>query len=133
MSMPVVYVDRSEVREGRVENLKAAMHDLAALVEQRMPQLLKYGFYLNEDAAEMTVVAVHPDSASLELHLEAGASAFRNMGEFIVLQSIDVYGRPNEKVLDLLGQKADALGEGETPVVIHDQQAGFSRISTGVT
>ena len=40
------------------------------------PQLISYGVFINEEAARMTVVAVHPDSASLEFHMEIGGSGF---------------------------------------------------------
>ena len=42
----------------------------------REPQLITYGFYIDEDAAKMTVVAVHPDSAPLELHMDIGTKEF---------------------------------------------------------
>jgi hypothetical protein len=34
---PIVYVDTSEVRPGRLEELKAAMNDLARLVQANEP------------------------------------------------------------------------------------------------
>lgn len=104
------------------------MGEFSDFVERNMPRQLGYGFYLNDDETEMTVVAIHPDSASLEFHLDKGATAFRNMAEFIVLGTIEVYGRPSEKVLGQLRQKAVALGEGNGCVVIHECRAGFSPI-----
>jgi hypothetical protein len=38
MSQPIVYVDTSEVRPGRLEELKAAMNDLARFVQANEPQ-----------------------------------------------------------------------------------------------
>ena len=42
MSQPIVYVDRSEVRPGRLAELKVAMTDLARFVQANEPQLLAY-------------------------------------------------------------------------------------------
>ena len=42
MSQPIVYVDTSEVRPGRLEELKAAMNDLARFVQANEPQLIAY-------------------------------------------------------------------------------------------
>ena len=68
----IVYIDHSEIREGQLEGLQAGVRRLVDLIAAREPRLIAYGFHLDEDAARMTVTAVHPDSASLELHLEVG-------------------------------------------------------------
>ena len=73
----------------------------------------------------MWVVAVHPDSASLEFHLRIGGAEFRKVGEFINLRSIDVYGEPSEEVVGLLQQKAQMLGGGS--LAVHPRAAGFAR------
>ena len=40
MSQPIVYLDTSEVRPGRLAELKVAMNDLARFVQANEPQLL---------------------------------------------------------------------------------------------
>ena len=40
MAQPVVYLDTSEVRAGRLEELKTAMDDLARFVQANEPLLL---------------------------------------------------------------------------------------------
>lgn len=77
MHQPIVYIDTSVIREGRLEELEVAMKDLAAFVESNVPQLISYGFFVDEDRTQMTVVAVHPDSASLEYHMDVGVSEIR--------------------------------------------------------
>lgn len=125
MAQPIVYVDSSRIREGKLAELAAAMDGLARFVEAHMPRLLSYGFYLDEDRATMTVVAVHPDSASLEFHLDEGREAFRSFADLIELQRIEVYGAVSPAVLERLHQKAKMLGDAR--VVVHELQAGFSR------
>jgi hypothetical protein len=49
MSQPIVYVDTSEVRPGRLEGLKAAMNDLARFVQANEPHLLAYNVYFTGD------------------------------------------------------------------------------------
>lgn len=93
MAQPIVYIDTSAIREGRLEQLKAAMNRLATFVETNVPQLISYGFFLDESQAQMTVVAVHPDSASLEFHMDVGADEFRRFADFIDLLRIEVYGQ----------------------------------------
>lgn len=128
MTTPIVYIDHSDVRPGKLANVKDAISQLVAFVEEREPQLLSYGFYLDEDALAMTLVAVHPDSASLELHLEIGGPEFRKVGEFIDLQLIEVFGRPSAATLRRLHEKARMLGGAR--VVVRESSSGFSRISS---
>jgi hypothetical protein len=125
MSEPIVYVDVSEIRPGKLDLVRAGMKDLAAFVESREPQLISYEFYLNQAETRMTVVAVHPDAASLERHLELGGSEFRKFGELIELAQIDVYGPLSNRSMKQLHQKAQMLGRGI--VNVHRKQAGFAR------
>lgn len=128
MSEPVVYVDQSDVRTGKLTELKEAMAELAEFVESHEPQLLSYGFFLDEGEARMTVVAVHPDAASMEYHMDIGGLRFRKFAELLQLRSIDVYGQPSEKVVQQLREKAAMLGEGDG-LTVHRLHAGFTRFS----
>jgi hypothetical protein len=126
MAGPIVYVDRSEIKSSMLDDLRTAVSDLADFVQAHEPQLISYGVYLDEQASTMTVVAVHPDSASLGFHLRIGGPEFRKVGAFITLRLIEVFGDPNEDVLDQLNEKARVLGNAE--VVIRPRDAGFARI-----
>ena len=126
MGAPIVYLDRSDIRPGMVAELRQAVAHLVAFVEEREPQLLTYGFHIDEKRETMTLVAVHPDAGSLELHLRIGGPEFRKVGEFIVLRAIEVYGEPGDEVLRLLREKAEILGGAS--VTVHRQTEGFARI-----
>jgi hypothetical protein len=95
MSEPIVYIDTSEVRQGRLPEVKAAMNELAEFVDLNEPRLISCEFYLGENGTRMTVVAVHPDSASIEYHMEVAGPAFRKFADLIDLLRIDVYGPPD--------------------------------------
>src|ERR687895_875439 len=95
MSEQIVYIDRSEILDGKLEELKKGINELVDFVDAREPQLISYGFFINEEAARMTVIAVHPDSASLEYHLEIAGAEFRKLAGFIKLLTIEVYGQPS--------------------------------------
>ena len=69
------------------------------------------------------MVAIHPDSSSLELHMEIGRPAFRKFIELIDLRTIEVYGRPDDKVLKQLQQKVEMFG-GNGSVIVHQQHTG---------
>jgi hypothetical protein len=73
----------------------------------------------------MTVTAVHPDSGSLELHMEVGREEFRKLGDMITLRRIEVYGSISERAREMLEQKATMLGGSGVTVV--ERFAGFAR------
>jgi quinol monooxygenase YgiN len=127
MSNPLVYVDTSEVRDGAHAMLREAIKELVEFIDANEAQLLAYNVYLSDDGSEMTVVHVHADAASLEYHMEVAGAAFRPFADLVTLSSIHVYGRPSEKTLSMLHDKARLLG-GDS-VIVHDPHAGFSRFA----
>jgi len=131
-SEPIVYIDHSDIREGALDELKAGVQRLVDFIDAREPQLITYGFYIDDEAAKMTVVAVHPGSASLELHLDIGGAEFGKLAHLLTLTAIECYGRPSESSLDQLRRKAAALGDGGTVVSI-GRFAGFAHLTSGTT
>jgi hypothetical protein len=129
-SEPIVYIDHSDVREGSLEELRAGVRRLVDFIDAREPQLIAYGFYIDEAASKMTVVAVHPDSASLELHMDIGSAEFGKLAHLLTLTSIECYGGPSERALEQLRQKAASLGDGGTVVFIR-RTAGFAHLAPG--
>ena len=129
---PIAYIDHSDIREGSLEELKMGVRRLVDYIDAREPQLITYGFYIDEDAAKMTVVAVHPDSASLELHMEIGSKEFAKLAHLLTLTAIECYGRPSERALGQLRHKAATMGDGGTVVSI-GRFAGFTHLASVTT
>jgi len=65
-----VYVDASQVREGKLPELKAAMKELAEFVEANEPRLASYSVYFSEDGRRVSIIHVSPDTAALETHMD---------------------------------------------------------------
>jgi hypothetical protein len=125
----IVYVDTSDVREGALEELKPAMKELVDFVEANEPRIIAYSVYLNDDGTRMTVVNVHPDSESLEYHLEVVGPVVRQLADLVSLTSINIYGEPSEKVLRQSHEKARVLGRDA--VSVDSLHAGFTRLAGG--
>jgi hypothetical protein len=121
----VIYVDHSDVDLSRIEELRQGIRRVVSVLEAEEPQLIAYGFHLDDMRGRMAVTAVHPDSASLERHMEVGREAFRMLGPMLTLTSIEVYGSITERVRTLLEQKVQMLGAGD--VVVTERFAGFAR------
>lgn len=126
----IVYVDHSDIHEGRLDELKDGIRRLVGVIEALEPRLIAYGFHLDEAAGRMTVTAVHPDSSSLELHLEVGREEFRNLADMITLTQIEVYGSISDRARDMLDQKARMLGGRGVSVV--ERFSGFARTAPAI-
>lgn len=121
----ILYIDRSTITSDAIDELRAKTAELVEFVESREPRLLAYGFVIDADAGEMTVAAVHPDTASLELHLQVGGPLFAAVGRYIKLRSIEVFGEPSSTATEAIHEKARLLGNAE--VRIHRLDPGFAR------
>jgi hypothetical protein len=121
----VVCIDHSDIHEGRLDDLKTGIRRLVGFLESREPQLVSYGFHLDEELGRMAVVAVHPDSESLETHLEVGGPELRKLADMITLRRIEVYGSIGYRARVMLEQKALLLGPAG--VTVEERFSGFAR------
>ena len=126
MSGPLIVVDTSEIREGRLEDLRAAVAEMATFVREHEPDPISYQVFFSADERRMTVVQIHPDAASMERHMDVAREVFAPFAELLDLRTVDVYGEPSAKILDQLRRKAQLLGTAS--VEVHDLKAGFVRI-----
>ena len=126
MSEPLISLDTSLIRDGRLDELKEAVAELVEFVRSNEPRPIVYEVYVDDTESRMTVVQVHPDSASMEYHMTVAGPAFAGFAELVTLSTLDVYGKPSEELLELLRRKVQLLGDAT--VTVHDLQAGFARI-----
>jgi quinol monooxygenase YgiN len=125
---PIIYIDHSEVREGKLAELKTAINELAKFVEANEPRLIAYRAYSSEDGTRMSVVHIHADAASLAFHMQVAGPAFPKFAEYVKLLTIDLYGRPGDDLVEQMRQKARMLGADT--VRVHELHAGFARLGT---
>jgi hypothetical protein len=112
-----------------LEELKTAMKELVDFVEANEPRPIAYNTYVSEDGTRMTVVQVHPDSESIELHMKVAGPIFAKFARLLEMSRMEVYGTPGRALLEQLRKKARMLGLNETPSV-HVMSAGFTRFGT---
>jgi hypothetical protein len=127
MSGPFIFIATNRLREGKLAAERERARDLSSFIEASEPQLLAFNEYVNEEGTEVGVVQLHPDAASMELHMEVvaerAASAYAETLE--ATTSIQVYGEPSDAVLEILSRQA---GAGVPMTVKRHHIAGFSRI-----
>jgi quinol monooxygenase YgiN len=128
MAEPLIVLDTSKIREGKREELERGIAELAAFVAANESDPISYQVFFDEGSGVMTVLQVHPDSASMERHMELAGPVFATFADLVVLRTIDIYGSPSEKVVEQLRRKAELLGTAT--VTVHDRQAGFARFGS---
>lgn len=123
----VAYLDTSEVRPGKLEELKTAMAELATFVEQNEPRIISYSVFFSQEGSTMSVLHFHPDMASLEFHMKVAGPKFPPVAPLIRMKTIEIFGRPSDDLLAQLREKARLLGSGS--VIVRDIHAGFARFT----
>jgi hypothetical protein len=129
MSQPFIWIGVHKIKEGKLEEVKRYMRDLADLVQSNEPRLLAFNLYINDEGTEVATVQVHPDADSMEFHMkvigEHIAEAYQYLEETV---STQVYGTPTESVLGMIEQIRQAAGQKETLNVLAQPAGGFTRI-----
>ncbi len=108
MSGPLIFIATNKLREGALEAEARRAPGFADFVAANEPRLLGFNEYVDEDRSEVTIVQVHPDAASMELHLdlvrERAARAFAETLE--ATTRVQVLGTPSEEMLRSLRSQA---------------------------
>jgi hypothetical protein len=125
---PIIAVDSSEIWEGRIDELRTGLTELVEFVEANETEPIAYRIYIDEDGTRMTVVQIHPSSASMERHMKVAGPIFQKFTDLVVLSRIDLYGRPSDALVEQMRRKANLLGNA--PVVVNELHAGFARFGT---
>ena len=121
----LIAIDSSEIREGKIDELKIGLAELVEFVEANEPEPIAYSIYIDEAGSRMTVVQIHPSSESMELHMKLAGPIFQKFTELVVLSRIDFYGTPSDALLAQMRQKAEMLGNAR--LVVNELHAGFAR------
>ena len=128
-SEPIVYIDHSHIREDRIDELKAGVQRLVEFIDAREPQpnLIRL---LHRRGRREDDRRGSPSRFGL-----AGAPHGRGrcrvpkLAHLVTLTAIECYGRPSERALEQLRNKAAALGDGGAVVSI-GWFAGFAHVAS---
>lgn len=126
MSGPFIFIATNRLKTGRLDDEKERVPGLAEFIEASEPRLIAFNEYSNEDGTEVGVVQVHPDTASMEFHMEV----VRERAERAYAETLDsttgiqVFGTPTQAILEMLSRTA---GSGVPVSVKPYHLGGFTR------
>jgi hypothetical protein len=105
-----IFIAINRLKPGKLADERARVPGLVEFVEANEPQLLAFNEYADEDGGEVAVVQVHPDAHSMAFHMEVvaerAATAYAQTVE--ATTSVQVFGAPNDAVLDVSRRQAGA-------------------------
>jgi hypothetical protein len=128
---PLVFIATNRLKTGQLERERQRVQDLVEFIEASEPRLIAFNEYVSDDGDEVTVVQIHPDTASLEAHMEIvrerAQEAFAETLDATV--RIQVFGQPTNAILEALREQA---GTGVELSVNGEHLGGFTRSAVGV-
>ena len=128
MAGPFIFISQSRVKEGKLEDFKRGLREMAEFVEANEPRVIAFGAYLNDDGTEATGVQIHLDADSMANHMQVAFEKIMEFDQYLDTQSVEVYGVPNETVLGMMKQIGDQFGGSEMSVRVRTHPVGgFTR------
>ena len=105
---PFIFIATNRLKPGRLDSERERVPGLVDFVRSNEPRVIAFNEYVSEDGAEVAVVQVHPDAASMAFHMqvvaERAASAYAETVDSTT--SIQVFGTPSEAVVEMLRHQA---------------------------
>ena len=105
MSNEVVYVDRFEIKDGKVEEFRQYADELISLVRTESG-VISLNYFADEDGARGTAVFVFADGAALDRFLDLVSPRFRDGVNLVSATEIELLGAFSDRA----AQMAKAFG-----------------------
>ena len=126
MAGPFIFIGTHRLKEGKLSDFEASWKELVDVVEAKEPQMIAFNAYANEDGTEVAVVQLHPDAASMELHMgvvrEHITKAYEDLLEETT--SIQIFGELSDAARGMIEHLA---GSGVALSVKPYPLGGFTR------
>ena len=125
MSGAFIYVGTARIKPGKLGEARKNLAELVDFVETNEPRMIAFHLFLDEEGSTLTIVQVHPDSASMEFHMQVNAKHFATAWDFIeAIESEQYYGAISDALATELA-KWDDPAVAVTRLPVHE--GGFTR------
>ena len=125
MAGQFIYVGTTKIKPGKLEDARNNLAQLIDFVETNEPRMIAFHCFLDEEGSTLTVVQVHPDSASMEFHMQVNAKHFATSFDFLeTVVSEQYYGAISDALAAELA-KWDDPAVAVTRMPVHE--GGFTR------
>jgi hypothetical protein len=126
MPGPFIFIGTHRLKEGKLPEFEAALRDLIRVVDENEPQLIAFNAYANEEGTEVSVVQLHPDASSMELHMQVVHEHITSAYEELIEEttSIQIFGELSDAARGMIEHLA---GSGVPLSVKPNPLGGFTR------
>ena len=128
MSEPIVFITHHRIKEGKFEALKEYNPEAFQHVREEKPATLALLGYAAEDGSEVSFVHIFPNAEAMDLHFQGAEERASKASEFLQPMRMEIYGAPNDGVLDWMKQIAET---GVSVNIEPDHLGGFLRLKSG--
>src|SRR4029450_1021311 len=87
MAGPFIFISQSRIKEGKLDNFKRSLREMAEFVEANEPRVIAFEAYLNDDSTEVTGVQIHPDADSMAVHMQVAWEKIMEFDQYLDTQS----------------------------------------------
>jgi hypothetical protein len=126
MSPPLIFIATNRLKPGQLDRERKRVPGLVEFIAANEPRLIAFNEYANEGGEEVTVVQIHPDTASMEAHMgivrERAQEAYAETLDATV--RVQVFGQPSDAILETLRVQA---GAGVEITINGEHLGGFTR------
>jgi len=122
---PLIYVGTYSIKPSKLEEARKHLAELVDFVETNEPRLIAFHCFFDEEGTKLTVVQLHPDSASMEFHQQVNAKHFATAFDYLETPFSDQYYGPISDALAAELSKWDEPGTEAIRMPVHE--GGFTR------
>ena len=122
MTEHITFVGTYAIPEDRLDEWKAVVVDMVDTVKANVPRLVSYNVYVNDDGSEATNIYVHPDTESLEQHLQVAATRIGAGAQTVETIRVELYGSPSDRVVEQIRRISEE--SNAFPVVVKSHYYG---------
>jgi quinol monooxygenase YgiN len=122
MSGPLIYVGTYTIKPGSEAGARMRLAELVDFVETNEPRMIAFNAYLDREGTTVSIVQVHPDSASMEFHMQVNAKHFATAFDWL---DASMSGQYFGSISDALAAELAKWEESSTHLPEH--AAGFTR------
>ena len=128
MSEPIVFISHNKMKEGKLDAFRKFNQEGFLLIREQKPATVALLAYAGEDGGEVSFVHVFPDAEAMDIHFQGADERSKRAYEFMQPISMEIYGSPNDGVLEMMKQIAES---GVTVSIDPDHLGGFLRLKSG--
>lgn len=123
---PVFFISHFEVKEGKLDELRALSEELQAELVQSKPNTVAYLSYLDEGGTRLSILHAFTDAEAMDVHFQGADERSAAAYEFIEPRGWEIYGQASDGALEGMRREAEAAGVSLT--VLPDHVGGFLRM-----